>query len=116
MGLLNRLDTLKFAAHLDHDGYPTILPALSCLALGAGRLLVATTGNGRQLRRVSAGATVALLALNLKLESVLLRGSLQPSPGLLRPAALELDRVNNSMPPQQGQIFPAAPLEPVRMD
>jgi hypothetical protein len=58
---------------------------------------------------------VALFALNLQMESVLLRGVLRSKPSKHRwVATLDIDWVYNSMPPVPGQIFPQEPLAPVR--
>jgi len=113
--LLLRPDTLKFLAWVEPDGFPTLVPAVPAAPAGGDRLVIGATGQRRALRAIPTGCTVALFALNLQMESVLLRGTLgrfRGPPGL-ELASLTVDWVYNSMPPKQGQVFPMPPLQAV---
>ena len=114
--LLNKLDTLKFLAYVDADGYPVVVPVIQAQAAGSGHVLFSTGAYGEDLARVPAGATAAVFGLALTMEDVLLRGGFE---GIRRFGGLccgrvRVDWVYNSMPPAPGQIYPALPLEPVR--
>ncbi len=112
---INRLATLKFLAYVDVDGHPNILPIVPCRAVSHDRLVIATPGTRKDLKAIPQGATVAVFAMSLEAESVLVRGTFSRStavPGM-NLAHVDLDWVYNSMPPKQGQIYPALPLEAV---
>jgi len=113
--LFNRLDSLKFMAYVDDSGMPQMFPVIQCQAADAGRLAFSTIAGGPQLRSVPVGATVAVFAMNMMMESILVRGTFN---GLSRRAVfqsgtVDIDWVYNSMPPCHGQIWPEVPLEPV---
>ena len=61
------------------------------------------------------GAQLAILGINLKMQSVLVRGTFQGfhKYRLTTMGVLDIDWVYNSMPPSHGQIYPAVELEPV---
>ena len=110
--------TLKFAAWVKPSGFPQIIPVIPAYPNGADRLTVGPVGPSSELIEVPEGASLALFALNLDMESVLIRGTfsgLAPMRGRLA-ASLDIDWVYNSMPPLPGQIYPEVPLEPVRSD
>ncbi len=67
-----------------------------------------------ELSAIAEGTSVALYALNLRMESVLVRGRFEGyrRRAGVRSGTIELDWVYNSMPPKQGQIYPPEPLEP----
>ena len=111
--LLTRPATLKFAAWVAEDAYPRIVPLLPAISAGRGNLLLATSGFGAELCRLPAETPVAVLGLNLRMESVLVRGTIGPLAGLrgFRGRSLSIDYVYNSMPPKHGQIYPPVPLQ-----
>ncbi len=114
-GHICRLGTLKFLAYVGDDGYPVIVPVVPCQAVGGRQVAFATTVYGQELDAIERGQTLALFAINLEMESVLVRG---PFAGYrryagLRAGAMEIDWVYNSMPPKQGPIYPPEPLRAV---
>jgi hypothetical protein len=111
---LTRLGTLKFLAYVGEDGYPAIVPVVPCQAAGSGRLVFAPTVHRAELAAISAGATVAVFALNLRMESVLVRGHFTGYRRYmgLRAGAIDIDWVYNSMPPMQGPIYPVRQIRP----
>lgn len=115
-GHLGRLSTLKFIAHVDDEGFPSLAAVVPCRPAGSDRLIFAGTGHGRQLRGLEPGKPLAVFGLNLQMESVLVRGSFGGwrGPRGLGRGVIDLDWAYNSMPPKQGRIYPSAPLEPVR--
>jgi len=113
--LLSRPGTLAFAAYVGEDGWPSIAPLVAVSAAGASAVRIATSGRNRPIESLPGERPLALLALNMQMESVLLRGKLGPNAGLPgRPyRLLAVDWVYNSMPPKQGVIFPRSRLRPV---
>jgi len=113
---VSRPGTLKCLAYVSDDGYPAIVPTVPCVAAGSRRLLFAPTVHARELERLAEGETVALFALSMQMESVLVRGRFTGyrRRGGPRLGGIDIDWVYNSMPPKQGVIYPAEPLAPVR--
>jgi len=112
---VSRLGTLKFFSYLGGDGYPAIVPVVPCQAAGSSRLVFAPTVHRSELAAIPASATVAVFALNLQMESVLIRGRFcgyRRYAGL-RAGAIDIDWVYNSMPPMQGPIYPAPSPPPL---
>jgi len=109
---ISRPGTLKFLAYVGADGYPVIVPAIPCCAAGSRRLVFAPTVHRRELAALSEGETVALFALSLEMESVLVRGRFAGyrRHGGPRTGVIDIDWVYNSMPPKQGAIYPSEPL------
>lgn len=114
--LLGKLDTLKFLAYIDGDGYPIIIPVIQAQPAGLEHLLFSARVYGAELQQIRRGSPVAILGLALSMEDVLLRGEflgLQRRAGMLC-GEVKVDWVYNSMPPAPGQIYPPLPLEPVQ--
>ena len=109
--------TLKFLSYIGSDGYPVIVPIVPCQTAGSRRLVFASTVYRRELAAIQAGTTVAVFALNLQMESVLVRGVFAGYRRYVGPrvGVIDIDWVYNSMPPKQGVIYPAAPLRPVAL-
>jgi hypothetical protein len=112
---VTRLGTLKFLSYLGGDGYPAIVPVVPCQAAGSTRLVFAPSVYRAELAAIPTNTTVAVFALSLQMESVLIRGRFS---GYRRYAGLKagtihVDWVYNSMPPMQGPIYPVPPIPPV---
>ncbi len=73
-GHIARPSTLKFFSYVASDGFPVIIPVIPCQSTDSGRMVFARTVYRRELAAIPAGANVAVLALNLQMESVLVRG------------------------------------------
>jgi hypothetical protein len=116
VGLLGGLQTLAFLCWIDDEGYPSLSSAVGAAPAGNARVVVSAMGQRGVLRELGPDRPVALFALNLQMESVLLRGTLGPfrGPPGLELAPLDIQQVYNTMPPKQGLVWPPQPLEPVR--
>lgn len=113
--LLAHPGTMKFAAWVREDGFPTLVPLVPCAPVGRGRLAIAPGGYARELAALPDGTTLAVFGMNTDLESVLLRGTFHGMHGI-GPAALgflDIDWVYNPMPPLACQVYPPVPLEAV---
>jgi hypothetical protein len=108
------LGTLKFLACVGEDGFPRIIPVVPTYPAG-NRLLFAPTVYRSELEAIGRGTSVAVLALNLQMESVLVRGTFTGFRRVrgVRAGAIDLDWVYNSMPPLPGQVYPEVPLQAV---
>ena len=117
-GLFRSPASLKFAAHVDDQGYPHITPLMPASVAANDQLVIVGTGLGRELTRLRAGSPLAVMALTTKMESLLVRGTLGNfSRRLGFPVArLELDWVYNPMPPTPGVVYPRQPLHALRGD
>ena len=107
--------TLKYVSWIDDDGFPVLVPVVPCAPAGSTRLVLAPTVFKSDLRALRPGTSLAVLALNLQLESVLVRGVFRGWRGLpgIRTGVLDIDFVYNSLPPVHGQVYPELPLEAV---
>ncbi|MBN2394625.1 MAG: hypothetical protein JXR84_28095 [Anaerolineae bacterium] len=115
--LFNKLDNLKFVAYVGDDSYPVIIPAIQAQALDTERVTFSAGVFGDELRAIPAGVPMAVFGMTLDMEDVLLRGTFG---GIRRIAGIPcgivaVDWVYNPMPPKPEQIYPAVPLEPVRV-
>lgn len=114
--LLDKLDTLKFLAYVDGDGYPAIVPAIQARAWGKDGIIFSTAAYGDEMEAIPVGTPMAILGMALSMEDVLLRG---PFGGLRRIGGVRCGTIRitwayNSMPPVPQQIYPPVALEPVR--
>jgi hypothetical protein len=115
ISFLNKLDNLKFIAYIAADGYPVVIPAIQAQAAGAERVIFSTTVYTADLAQIPPGASLAVFAMALSMEDVLLRGSyLGLSSRLgIRCGSVAINWVYNSMPPVPGQIYPPLPIQEV---
>lgn len=113
--IFNMPGALKFIAWMTEDGYPALVPVPQCQAADSTRLAFSPGPYGEELKNIPLKAEVAVFALTLRMEDVLVRGTFN---GFTRSrgvslATMDINWVYNSMPPVPGQIYPEVPLEPV---
>jgi hypothetical protein len=113
--LFNQLDALKFIAYVGKDGFPVIIPAIQSQASDSRRIVFSTLPFCDELQAIETGACLAILGVNMKMQSVLVRGIFQGfhKYRLATMGVLDIDWVYNSMPPSHGQIYPEVKLEAV---
>jgi len=106
--LVSRPSTLKFVSYVSADGHPCLIPGVAACAAGSGRLVVACPGDDPAIVAMPERAEIAVFALDLALQSVLLRGLATDQRTLAGSSvsSLDIDWVYNSMPPVHGQIYP----------
>jgi hypothetical protein len=115
VGMLNKLDNLKFLGYVGEDGYPVVLPCIQAQAADTQRILFSASVFGPELEAIPKGAPLAVFCMSLAMEDVLMRGRYA---GLRRVAGMlcgevQVDWVYNPMPPIPGQIYPPLPLTTV---
>ena len=114
VSLIDHPATLRFLAAVGEDGVPRLHPLVPAVTAGGRALRFVVLGEAWPAH-LTPGTEVALFALNLQMQSVLVRGRL----GSLRrlgPVAvgdLPVEWVYNSMPPLAGQVYPLPPLAPI---
>ena len=106
--LFSELDSLKFLCYYDKKGDAQILPVVQATSAGSDRIALAGIPFGKALRQIPDGAKASILCLNLKMESVLVKG-------IYHKGILDIERVYNSMPPKMEYVYPRSEtIEPVR--
>jgi hypothetical protein len=115
VNLFNQLDALKFLAYIGQDGFPGIIPIIQCQAADSRRLVFSSLAFHDELQNISPNTVMGIFGLNLKMQSVFVRGIFK---GFNRYrgatlGVLDIEWVYNSMPPSHGQIYPDSTLEPV---
>ena len=113
--LFNALDALKFLSFIGRDGYPVVVPLIQCQAADTGRLAFYPGAFGDVLNILTPGATVAVFALTMQMEDVLVRGTFNGYERFrgVKLGTIDINWVYNSMPPNHGQIYPPVPLQRV---
>ena len=106
--LFSELIGPKFLCFAKADGQLTIVPIIQACNAGTDRVAISGLPYGADLKELPAGARVAVLALNLKMQSVLVKGTFTGKKG--GACVINIDRVYNSMPPAAGYIYPKRPL------
>ncbi len=115
LSIVDRIDSLKFLSYIDAKGFPRLIPLIQCRAADSGRLAFSTGPYGAEIKAIPKGSTVAVFAMTMKMEDILVRGVYN---GTRRYRGVRLGTVDitwayNSMPPVHGQIYPERELEPV---
>lgn len=99
--LFSQLDSLKFLCYYGENGEAELIPVVQATSAGADRITMCGVPFGKVLSRIPNGAKASILCLNLKMESVLVKGRYAKG-------TLEIERVYNSMPPKMEYIYPRA--------
>ena len=92
-----------------------IIPVIQCQAADSRRLVFSSLAFQDELQEVTPETSIGIFGLNLKMQSVFVRGIFR---GFKRYrwtnlGVLDIDWVYNSMPPSHGQIYPESRLEPI---
>jgi hypothetical protein len=98
---------LKFLAWIGEDGFPRIIPQLGAVTLKSREIYIPGVEYREEFRQIPDGANVALFAMALTMEDVLVRGTFRRRGAGGR---LSVDWVYNSMPPVAEQIYPPVNL------
>ena len=113
--LLRHPASLTFVAWVDEQGRPQVAAAVAAAPGRPGELLIASATLPTGLQSGTGPGWVAVLTLNLKMQSVCVRGRLSPRSGggPLATSRLLIEEVYNPMPPLPGRVWPPEPLVPV---
>jgi hypothetical protein len=112
MNLASRLACLKFAAFVDADGFPRIIPVMQGKPADHNTLVFSSMPYGESLRRIPINAKTAVFLANMDLESLLLQGRWfnTEKNGHFKGSIFEIDKVYNPMLPIGGYIYPPKTL------
>lgn len=112
LSIVNRMDSLKFISYVNGRGFPVIVPVIQCLAADSGRLAFAPSPYGEELAAIPKGSTVAVFAMTLKMEDILMRGTYNGIRSFrgVRIGTVDITWAYNSMPPVHRQIYPETEL------
>jgi hypothetical protein len=112
MNLASALACLKFVAYIDADGFPRLFPVMQGRPVDANTLVFAPCPYRELLREIPAGAKTAVFLASMSLESLLLQGRWNniEKRGRLKYSLFEIDKVDNSMLPLCGYIYPPKTL------
>ena len=115
VNLFNQLDSLTFLSYLGDDGFPVIVPVIQCQAADSRRLSFSALAFHDELNRLETNSPVSVFCMNLKMQSVMVRGTFTGfrSSRFINIGNVDIDWVYNSMPPNHDQIYPAVELKPV---
>ena len=97
--LFSQLDSLKFLCYYDDKGDAQLFPVVQATSAGSDRIALSGVPFGGELKQIPDNAKVSILCLNLKMESVLVKGRFSKG-------VLEIERVYNSMPPKMEYVYP----------
>jgi len=95
----------KFLCYAGEDGL-SIVPVVQATHAGTDRIAFAGRPYGEELQSLTPGMQVCVMALNLDMQSVLVKGTYSGKKAGMH--VLDIQRVYNSMPPASGYIFPRA--------
>ena len=106
--LASALACLKFAAFVDTDGFPLIIPCMQGQPADANTLVFSSVPYGENLGQIPSDAKTAVFLANLNLESLLLQGRWHNTApkNRFRNGRFDVDKVYNSMLPIGGYIYP----------
>ena len=115
IGMLNKLDNLKFLGYIGEAGYPIVIPCIQAQAADTQRILFSASVFKAELEAIPKGAPLAVFCMSLDMEDVLMRGDFT---GLHRVGGMlcgevQVNWVYNPMPPVPGQVYPPLPIETV---
>ena len=106
--LFSQLDSLKFLCYYDEKGAAQLFPVVQATSAGSDRIALCGIPFGSELRKIPNDAKVSILCLNLKMESVLVKGRYYKG-------VLDIERVYNSMPPKMEYVYPRSEtISPIR--
>ena len=102
--LFNALGNPKFVSFINEEGYPAVVPAVQAQAVGRDRIVFTASPYKSLFGGLKKGARVAVMAISLKMESVLVKGTFSGFKNGI--GYIDIDRVYNSMPPICGYTYP----------
>lgn len=102
--LFTKLDGLKFIGYFDENGSPWIIPIIQATHAGTDRVAFSAMPFGDELKKIPVGSKVAVLALNMQLQGVLVKGTYSEK------GVVDIERVYNTMPPKMEYVYPRAEM------
>ncbi len=102
--LFNALGNPKFLSFINNEGFPVVVPVVQAQESGSNTIAFALSPYKEKLSGLKDGARVAIMAISMEMESVVIKGTFSGfSSGL---GKVKIDRVYNSIPPVMRYIYP----------
>lgn len=105
-GLFAKIDGLKFISYFNEEHKLKIVPVIQAGPAGTDRVVFSLMPFGDEIKQIPKGCKAAVFAVNLKMESVLVKGIYKGVGGFPKTGLLEIEKVYNSMPPKNGIVYP----------
>lgn len=102
--LFNAVGNPKFISFINEEGYPVVAPAVQAQEVGTNTIVLTSSPYGELLKPLKKGARVAMMAISLDMESVVIKGTFSGFKGGI--GRIKIDRVYNSIPPVMRYIYP----------
>ena len=102
--LFNAVGNPKFISFINEDGYPVVVPAVQAQETGTNTIVLASSPYKELLAPLKKGMRVAMMAISLDMESVVIKGTFSGFSGGM--GRVKIDRVYNSIPPVMRYIYP----------
>ena len=111
--LFSQIDGLKFISYIDEQGYPVIVPIIQACNAGTDRIIFSSSPFKEDVKKIPNNTHVAVLFVNLKMQSLLVKGQFKWTRDFIKNGQVDIERVYNSMPPFTGYIYPITPINKV---
>lgn len=102
--LFNGLGNPKFLSYINEEGYPIVVPAVQAQEVGSTTVVFSAAPYKDDFKGLKPGMRVAVMALSLEMESVVIKGTFSGFKGGI--GRVKIDRVYNSIPPISRYIYP----------
>ncbi|MEE1032179.1 MAG: hypothetical protein U0L12_08575 [Ruminococcus sp.] len=102
--MFNAVGNPKFISFINEEGYPVVAPAVQAQEVGTNTIVLTSSPYGELLKPLKKGARVAMMAISLDMESVVIKGTFSGFKGGI--GRIKIDRVYNSIPPVMRYIYP----------
>ena len=102
--LFNAVGNPKFISFINEEGYPVVAPVVQAQEIGTNTIVLTSSPYKELLTSLKAGARVAVMAISMEMESVVIKGTFSGFKGGI--GRVKIDRVYNSIPPVMRYIYP----------
>ena len=102
--LFNAVGNPKFISFVNEEGYPVVIPVVQAQESTSNTIILTNSPYGDQLKGLKKGMRVAIMALSLEMESVVIKGTFSGFKDGI--GSVKIDRVYNSIPPVMRYIYP----------
>lgn len=102
--LFNAVGNPKFISFINDEGFPVVVPVVQAQESASNTIILTNSPYTEQLKGLEKGARVAIMALSLDMESVVIKGTFSGFKGGI--GSVKIDRVYNSIPPVMRYIYP----------
>ena len=110
-GLTDGLSNLKFIAAEDGEGFCPITPVIQAASADSDHLVFTGKPYTDELKNIQPGQKVSVFAMNLSLESVLIKGTFRGVQKGLN--IIDIEKVYNPLMPIPGYVYPKTELRTI---